>query len=112
MRRGPSGSQPKPHGRPIKALNGVLADADLIYFLCYRHSFWDALPQYASLSTKRVWEFYLSEAAWKRARSRIEGERIQGTKDMTIGCFRLSDVLNYRLTHHLGRAARTAAVSG
>ena len=92
-RRGPSGTQPHPKGRPITSLSSAQSTKQVVYFIAYRHKFWDTLREPFEDSLF-IWEFYYSKTTFDRAKKR---ELAQRHPKMYAGQFPLAALLHPKI---------------
>ena len=92
-KRGPSGTQPKPKGRPLTALLNWNSANTLVYFIAYREKFWDTLHE-PPPDDQFVWEFYYSKNTYERAKERVLLGR---HPKMYVGKFPLAALLHPKI---------------
>ena len=93
-RRGPSGTQPHPKGRPVTLLSTAKSIKQVVYFIAYRHKAWDTLRRPPPPDEELVWEFYYSEPTFARAQKRLIAE---GHRKIYVGQFPLGALLHPKI---------------
>ena len=92
-RRGPSGMQPHPKGRPVTSLSSNKSTKQVVYFIAYRHKVWDTFREPLEDSLF-IWEFYYSEPTFARAQKRLVTE---GHRKIYAGQFPLGALLHPKI---------------
>jgi hypothetical protein len=89
-KRGPSGTQPHPSGRPITSVSGNRKSTESIYYIAYRPETWDSFRPPVE-AERLIWEFYYSEKTYERAKDRLLAER---HPKLYTGNFHLASLLH------------------
>ena len=88
------GTRPRSKGRGIGFFNGVQSTKAIVHFLCYRPKTWSPNEDHDTL----VWEFYLSEEAWRNSAQRVKDE---GAYRIKAGKFPLGALLHPKIAQEI-----------